>query len=221
MFEEMNDWKAALRRDFESWLESVDEIPEWNERETRVPAPDLYAFYEQLAAGNVEARKSNRRTAEVFSQWGETLVKFDGDLRLLREQLARQPMGGTDEMPRRWALALVEFLDRMGRLAAAFSSPPSRSWLGGDARWRAAWETQRQGFQILLGHFESLLNNAGLTRIRVLHELFDPATMSAVATAPSADWPHQTVMEEVAPGYFLRGELLRVAQVKVSIQNDK
>ena len=172
------DWKDSLRRDFEAWLEALEEIPEINP-DAADPgaheAPDLYSFFEQLTLANVEARKNNRRTAEAFSQWGETLSKFDADLRLLREQLARQPATKEDILPRSWCLALIEIVDRLHRLAAAFASPPSKSWWGSDAHWGKAWQAQRQGFNILLGHVEALLKQAGLTRIAVLHEPFDPA----------------------------------------------
>lgn len=213
----LDDWKDALRQNFEEWLQSLDEIPEPADDEAdNADAPDLYSFYEQLAAGNVEARKSNRRTAEAFSQWGETLSKFDGDLRLLREHLARQPATQDDALPRPWCLALVEILDRLHRLGAAFATTPRKAWWGSDTRWRKAWETQRQGLDILLSHVEALLQKAGLARIPTLHEPFDPTTMAAVATVPSAAWPPQTVLEEVTAGYRLHGELLRVAQVKIA-----
>ena len=212
-----DEWKDVLRENFEEWLQSLEEIPEPADEEAdRADAPDLYSFYEQLAAGNAEARKSNRRTAEAFSQWGETLSKFDGDLRLLREHLARQPAASDDTLPRPWCLALVEMLDRLHRLAAAFAAPPKKAWWGGDLRWRAAWETQHQGFDILLSHLEAVLKQTGVTRIPTLHQPFDPATMAAVATVPAAQWPAQTVLEEVAAGFRLHGELLRVAQVKVA-----
>jgi len=213
------DWKDALRHDFETWLDSLEQIPELDADTSDAglqETPDLYSFYEQLTIANTEARKSNRRTAEAFSQWGETLSKFDADLRLLREQLARQPVAKEDALPRPWALALVEIVDRLHRLAAAFASPLPKTWWGSYAHWRKAWEAQRQGFDILLSHVETLLKQAGITRIVTLHEPFDPATMAAVATAPSAQWPAQTVLEEITPGYRLIGDLLRVAQVKVA-----
>ena len=213
--ERLGDWKAALRRDFEQWLESIDEIPD-DDAEAAEDAPDLYAFYEQLAAANAETRKSNRRTAEAFSQWSETLTKFDGDLRLLREHLARPPAVKDDALPRSWCLALIEIVDRLHRLANALAAPPAKKWWGGDAHWRLAWNNQRQGLDILLSHVETLLARAGVTRFTALHQPFDPAAMSAVAAEPSTQWPPQTVLEEVVAGYRLHGELLRVAQVKVS-----
>ncbi|MSU62589.1 MAG: nucleotide exchange factor GrpE [Pedosphaera sp.] len=216
---ELADWKSSLRRDFEAWLDSLEEIHELDAGLAAANAPegpDLYSFYEQLAASNTETRKNNRRTAEAFSQWGETLTKFDADLRLLREQLARQPVATEDALPRSWCLALVEIVDRLQRLAVAFAASPPKMWWGGDGPWRKAWATQRQGFIILLGHVETLLKQADLTRIATLHEPFDPATMAAVASVPNSQHPPQTVLEEVAPGYRLNGDLLRVAQVKVA-----
>ena len=208
-----------LRANFDQWLESLDDIPD-SEGEDAAgdggDAPDLYSFYEQLAAATTEARKSNRRTAEAYSQWSNTLSGFDGELRLLREQLAKQPVAGDDSLPRSWCLAFIEISDRMHRLAAAFTTPPRRAWFSGDARWRAAWETQRQGYDIFMTHTDALVRQAGLTRIEVLHAPFDPARMSAVVAEPDARWPKNTVIEEIAPGYLWRGELLRVAQVKVS-----
>ena len=86
----LDEWKRELRVDFERWIESLDDIPDSEGADADEPeAPDLYSFYEQLAAATTEARKSNRRTAEAFSQWSETLSGLDDELRLLREQFAR------------------------------------------------------------------------------------------------------------------------------------
>ncbi|MEY2407608.1 MAG: molecular chaperone GrpE [Verrucomicrobiota bacterium] len=213
----LDHWKVALRRDFEAWLDSLDQIPEDTDATLdAADTPDLYSFHAQLAAGNAETRKANRRTAEAFSQWGETLSRFDGDLRLLREQLARLPAAKEDALPRPWCLVLVEILDRAVRLDAAFAAPPPKSWWGHDARWRKAWATQRQGLDILVSHLEETLRKSGVIRLSALNQPFDPATMAAVAVEHEPQLPHHTVIEEVAPGYSVQGDLLRVAQVKVS-----
>ncbi|MEO7083907.1 MAG: nucleotide exchange factor GrpE [Gemmatimonadaceae bacterium] len=218
----IDDWKRELRADVERWLATLDEIPELANDDDDVEVPDLYSFHEQLAAATTEARKSNRRTAEAFSQWSETLTGFDAQLRQLREQLARQPVAAHDMVPRAWSLAFVELIDRLRRMAGAFAmvgdapSARRRAWFGGDRDLRAAWNTQRQAFDILMSHADALVASAGLARVATLHQSFDPRTMTAVATAPDPQWPPSTVIEEIAPGYVLRGELLRVAQVKVS-----
>jgi hypothetical protein len=222
--DEVADWKDALRRDFESWLAGLEEMPELEEAGTgAAETPDLYSFYEQLVAANTETRKANRRTAEALSQWGEALARFEGSLTPLRESVAQlagaQPKEG--RMSRAHCLVLVEWLDRLHRIARAFQSPPApkTSWWGGsgsDAAWRKAWETQRQAFGILVSHVEELLKKEGVTRLDTLGQPFDPAVMTAVAAEPDATRPPQTVIEELAAGYRRHGELLRPAQVKVT-----
>ena len=211
-------WKAALRRQFEAWLLELDDLGELDPESEPPETPDLYSFYTQWITANGEARKANRRTAEAFSQWGDALGRFDGDLKMLREQLQRQAAAAPSEgMSRSHCLVLAEFLDRLQRLARAFAAPPPASWWGGTKSWRQAWDNQRQALEILLGHFEALLKKEGLAPIETTGRPFDPSTMTAVAAEPDNSHPDQTVLEEIAPGYRLRGELLRPAQVKVSL----
>jgi molecular chaperone GrpE (heat shock protein) len=215
---ELDDWKTEIRREFEVWLDELDEIPDLEPEDGAHETPDLYSFYAQWAAANSETKKGNRRTAEAFSQWGDTLGRFEGDLKLLREQLQRlateAPVG---RMSREHCLILVELLDRLHRVARAFGSPPQASWFGGTRSWLQAWESQRQAFDILLGHFTSLLEKQDVTRIDTAGLPFDSAAMTAVAAEPDSSRPDQTILEELAPGYRLRGQLLRPAQVKVSL----
>lgn len=212
----LEDWKESMRSQFNGWLDQLDGIPEPDEDEAP-QTPDLYSFYSQWISANAEARKGNRRTAEAFSQWNDVLGHFESDLKILREQWQRvsaaAPVQG---ISREHCLVLVELLDRVQRVARAFVSPPAAPWWGGVSAWRQAWESQRQAFDIVVGHFESLLKKEGLTRIEAVGQPFDPSAMAAIAAQPDPLKPDQTVLEELAPGYRLRGELLRPAQVKVS-----
>lgn len=219
---ELADWKAALRAEFEAWLADLDQIPAMEGEEGEedlLDSPDLYSFYEQWAAANTEARRGNRRMAEAFNQWGETLARFESDLRGQREQLQRLTAAAPapDALSRRHCLALVELLDRLLRVEKAFAATPASSWWGGSSPWRRAWESQRQAFAILLDHFQTLLKKEGVTRIETAGQTFDPTLMAAVASEPDASRPHQTVLEELAPGYRHGADVLRPAQVKVSI----
>jgi molecular chaperone GrpE (heat shock protein) len=212
-------WKDALRQEFEDWLASLDELPPSEEIWDPTDSPDLYSFFEQLAAANAESRKANRRTAEAFSQWGDTLGRFDQELHWLHDQLnrlAEKPVK-EDSLSRAHALVLVGWFDRLQRLARAFESPPPRSWWRYDATWRQAWDTQHQAFEILCDHFKGFLTQEGIMRLEVLHQPFDPASMTAVATEPDPSRPHHTVIEEISAGYLRQGELLVPAHVKVTI----
>src|SRR3954469_20167384 len=115
---ENNAWKAQLRARFEAWLATVDTMPE---PDTEPDVPDLYSFFEELVALRNESRKGNRRSAEVFSQFGASLGGFEEEMKRLRGQLTRletaAPTAG--ELPRSHCLALVEMLDRLHRLRGA------------------------------------------------------------------------------------------------------
>ena len=86
-----------------------------------------------------------------------------------------------------------------------------------EKRFLINWEAQHQALDILVGHLEGLLTREGVTRIATAEQPFDPTTMMAVATEPDPTRPPQTVVEEVADGYLRDGELLRAAQVKVTL----
>ncbi|MBX3744089.1 MAG: nucleotide exchange factor GrpE [Verrucomicrobiae bacterium] len=220
----MPAWKEALRRDFEVWLASVGEDFDSPEEDVveggTEEEPDLYSFFEQLAALNNEVRKANRRSAEAVSQWADTLGRFEQSLGPLRESVADLAAARPAEegMPAERCLALVELLDRMRRLEAAASveTPRSSWWRSQDAAWRRLWEGQRDGLSIVVGHLETLLQRDGVVRFATVGEAFDPTTMVAVAVERTSGRPPRTVVAELASGYRRHGRLLRAAQVTVS-----
>src|SRR5215467_7467799 len=103
----VDSWKEDLRRQFELWLESLQDIPETRELPD---APDLYSLYEELAALRNETRKGNRKSAEVFGQVSESLSHLETEIKRLREHLSRTDSSSGDRavLPRSYLLALVE-----------------------------------------------------------------------------------------------------------------
>ncbi len=214
-------WKEKLRADFEAWLATADSFPEPADRAISKEVPDLYSFYAQLSAFQAESRKSNRRTAEAFGQWSDALGRFGGDLQGVRAQVEKTAAEAAAKgLSRAHCLILVELLDRLRRVEAAFASPPSLPWWQGTRGWQTAWERQRQAMNILVGHLDAILRKEGVSRMDALGQPFDPTTMAAVAVENDTTRPEQTVLEEFASGYRLHGELLRPAQVKVSNRNN-
>ncbi|MES2569074.1 MAG: nucleotide exchange factor GrpE [Verrucomicrobiota bacterium] len=211
----LREWKTQLREQFETWLESVDRIPEPEETSAD---PDRYSLYEELSALRNESRRGNRKSAEVFSQFGTTLGEFHGEIKRLREQLARIEAGPANTLPRAHSLGLVEILDRVNRLGAALERAPKPGLLAGyfARSWQGAWESLRQGFAILVTHLEKMIENAGIQRVETNGAVFDPVSMVAVAVLQSDKHPANTVVEQVSPGYRWRDEVLRPAEVKIS-----
>ena len=216
---ELDAWKQQLRRQFESWLEAVEHLPE--AKEPAADAPDLYSLYAELTALRNETRQGNRKSADVFGRLGESLGRFEDELRRLREQLNRSDAAGSSKpaLPRSYFLALAEMADRMHRLGAALERPPQPgrfAFLSPDGPWRKAWANWQHGFSILISHFDNLLEQAGIQRLNTVGGTFDPATMVAVDTTAPDGQPPNMVIEEITPGYRWRDELLRPAEVKIT-----
>ncbi|MEI6605646.1 MAG: nucleotide exchange factor GrpE [Verrucomicrobiota bacterium] len=188
----------------------------------------LHDLHEEVVANATETRRATRRMLEVFKNFGSVLDALSATasdthkaVRSLPSLVNRQADGG--ELPREWALALVELADRIERVNSGFSRPPATrsSWWPGArkslAAWRETWAMQADALGILRGHLNVLLQRASLKRLDVLGKPFDPNTMTALDSAVDPNLPDHTVLAEMLPGWqHSAGQLLRPAQVRVS-----
>lgn len=215
----MEDWQREIEARFQEWLNRLDEegVAEVDPPEER--SPDLYAFFEALCVLRSDVRKSTRRSHETFVRFGETLAGFETTLQSLADRLAeeRQQRGRLELSERREFLApFAEMLERLNRLEDRLKRPPAVGLLSARRRWAAAWSSLGQGFTLLREHFELLLRKEGILPMETVGNLFDPATMKAVAVEESDALPHNTVVEELAAGYFHKGDVLKFAEVKIA-----
>jgi molecular chaperone GrpE len=109
-------------------------------------------------------------------------------------------------------------LERLNRLENRLERPPEVSLLSARRKWAEAWSSLRQGFVLLREHFELLLREEGIMPMQTVGQPFDPTKMKAVAVEESDTLPHNTVLEELAAGYFHKGEVLKFADVKIAIR---
>lgn len=63
---------------------------------------------------------------------------------------------------------------------------------------------------------EQILNDAGITKIKTIGELFNPALHEAISTEPNDSAPADHVTAEIEGGYLMNGRVLKPAKVKVS-----
>lgn len=218
----LNGWKATLREDFESWLDTLDDIPtELSEEHEPDENPELATVFGDLASLALESRKSNRRTAEAFSQWNAVLTGFQDDLKRLREReralLENQPP--PESVPAPLAAFLVDFHDRLTRLAQALTQMPAArlGLFGDDSAWKTAWQNQRSALDITLSHLQTFLKEQGFQRIHALGQPLDPTRMAVIETRLAPGKTPHTVIEESASGWLLGSRVLRPAQVVVAI----
>ena len=88
---------------------------------------------------------------------------------------------------------------------------------------RAAGDTSAivDGVELIRREFLKALDRHGVTRHSALGQRFDPNHHEAIARVVSVDKEPDTVVGETAPGYALRGRVIRPAQVAVAAAPDE
>ncbi|MGA9236485.1 MAG: nucleotide exchange factor GrpE [Desulfobacterales bacterium] len=217
----LEDWKREISERFQEWLNRLDEEMAAEAETPQERVPDLYSFYEALCVLGGDVRKSTRRSHETFVRFGETLEGFETMLRSLGERLTeeRQQRGRLEITARReFLVPFAEMLERLNRLENRLARPPDVGLLSARRKWAEAWSSLRQGFVLLREHFELLLREEGILPMETVGQPFDPTKMKAVAVEENDTLAHNTVVEELAAGYFHKGDVLKFAEVKISVR---
>jgi len=71
-----------------------------------------------------------------------------------------------------------------------------------------------KGIQVVAKQLSSALENIGVTKLKVVGEVFDPELMDAVSME-DGEGDKEVVIEELQPGYVMGAEVIRHAMVKV------
>ena len=77
------------------------------------------------------------------------------------------------------------------------------------------------GVELIRREFLKVLDRHGVLRYSALDQRFDPNQHEAIARVVSSEKAPGTVVGEIAPGYSLRGRVLRPAQVAVAAAPDE
>lgn len=72
------------------------------------------------------------------------------------------------------------------------------------------------GLRAIHKRMEDLIKAEGVTPIETVGRVFDPTLHEAVGVIEAGDGKPGTVLDEVSPGYFWNGEVLRPARVNVA-----
>jgi len=104
---------------------------------------------------------------------------------------------------------LKEFLVVVDNLERALAALPSDDMDKGLL-------TLKEGVELTLRQFRSLLEKNGVTRIKALGEIFNPRFHEVMFLEDTDKFPDGTVMEELQSGYLHHDRVLRPAMVKVA-----
>lgn len=209
-------WKSHIETGFKQWLNELEKVPEANPLPEE---PDIYSFYQELCVFRNELRVGGRRNQEVLTRFGESLSDFQKVIADLQNRLYQmdKEKGENEFLVRKHLfIPLVDVLERMERLRKRLSFPPKKTFFKNDTNWRNAWNSFKDGFDITYSYLDSLLKKEGITRIETVGTPFDPTCMTAVAVEHTGEYPVNQVIEEISPGFFYKGNMIKLAEVKIA-----
>ncbi len=138
-----------------------------------------------------------------LDQLQQTLVRRQADFENYRKRLERERHEAGQRGVARLIEEVLPMLDAFERALAAHDDP--------------SYEDYRKGFELIYRQLGDALERHGLERIEARGKLFDPHIHQAIERVETDEHEDGSVLEELQPGYALRGRVLRPAMVRVAV----
>jgi molecular chaperone GrpE len=153
---------------------------------------------------------------------GQTAAPSGGDLEKLRsernelfDRLARL-QAEFDNYRKRAAKENADYRDYAVSDAARSLLPVIDSFTLALKNAAAKPEDLRKGVELIFKQLQDVLQKLNIERVPAQGEPFDPRVHEAIEMVETNDAPDHHVLEELQPGYRIKGRLLRPAMVRVA-----
>ncbi|MFH0772591.1 MAG: nucleotide exchange factor GrpE [Candidatus Omnitrophota bacterium] len=160
-------------------------------------------------SGNKKAKipdeeiKALREKAAKADECFDKMLRFQADFENYKKRLDRERLDFIKYANENLVISLLNVMDDFERAVdSAKNSNDVKALL--------------QGVEMIRRHFQSTLEDNGLTKIDPKGQPFDPERHEAVTHIETDEYPDNTVVEVLRKGYGLNGKVLRPAVVKVS-----
>lgn len=80
-----------------------------------------------------------------------------------------------------------------------------------------SYESLLEGVKLTLRQLHDIIEKEGVQPIKSVGEQFDPSMHEAVMRVETDDYPENTIVEELQPGYVQNDKIIRPARVKVAV----
>jgi len=177
-------------------------------QENELPAADLADGFEEKSAAAGDPH------ASVVTPESE-LQKARTERNDLLERLARL-QAEFDNYRKRAAKENSEYRDYAVSDAARTLLPVVDSFALALKNSAAKPEDLRKGVELIFKQFQDVLQKLNVERIPAQGEPFDPRVHEAIEMVETDAAPDHHVLEELQPGYRIKGRLLRPAMVRVA-----
>lgn len=144
------------------------------------------------------AEDPGKKAEEYLDGWKRCLADFDNYKKQQAKFLEELRFYATEDLVR----DLVPILDSFElALKSVPEGDSSREW--------------KKGIIYIQGQLEEILKARGLERISAFGEKFNPEVHEAIESVES-DKESGSILEELQPGYTMRGKVVRPARVRVA-----
>jgi len=176
--------------------------------ENELPAADPTDGFEEKNASGGDPQ------ASIATAGGE-LEKLRAERNDLFERLARL-QAEFDNYRKRAAKENADYRDYAVSDAARSLLPVVDSFTLALKNSAARPEDLRKGVELIFKQLQDVLQKLNIERVPAQGEPFDPRVHEAIEMVETNDAPDHHVLEELQPGYRIKGRLLRPAMVRVA-----
>ena len=148
-----------------------------------------------IAGGEVEKLRAERN--DLFERLARLQAEFDN----YRKRAAKENADYRDYAVSDAARSLLPVIDSFTLALKNSAAKP---------------EDLRKGVELIFKQLQDVLQKLNIERVPAQGELFDPRVHEAIEMVETNDAPDHHVLEELQPGYRIKGRLLRPAMVRVA-----
>jgi molecular chaperone GrpE len=188
---------------------SVDEQQKQVQENELPPADQGDGFEEK------EPSAADTQNAATPSTTEDELQKLRGERDILFDRLARL-QAEFDNYRKRAARENADYRDFAVAEAARTLLPVIDNFSLALKSSVAKPEDLRKGVELIHKQLQDVLQKMNVQRVPAQGEPFDPNVHEAIEVVESNDVPDHHVLEELQPGYRIKGRLLRPAMVRVA-----
>jgi len=166
---------------------------------------------------SIEATLDQKLSAVSSESDSKNLISLiiDMDIGLTR---AVEAIDGIRETRKFETASMIQSsFQQSGIMARWFARKFYRQLIDGvESQLDARPDSTLEGLKLLLNRLRRMMSENDLTRVETIGTAFDGVTMKAISTVDSEQFNAGIVAEEINPAYIYRGDIVRLAEVRVA-----
>ncbi|MBE0471220.1 MAG: nucleotide exchange factor GrpE [Methyloprofundus sp.] len=183
--------------------------------------PDLHSLLSEMMGLKTEVKAQARQFKKTLDSLSSALSTVQDDNQALAVELSAYEQRLEQQQEKLMRTMLLQMVDMYDRLNTGVEvlhhyQPVKRLFKTSRRKDVHFIERFKEGQMMTLKRFEQLLSEHQVRVIDCVGRRLDPVTMSAVETAQDIGQENGVVLQELRKGFLYKGQVLRLAEVKVN-----